>query len=214
MVICMILLFSKAKNPCKSQVTKTSFSWLRFWKRVETWWVLHLYQSCLGKWGNFNGCGCRRFVQGRNSGSTVLFRPDVQGVWQVTPHVHLYICSDRDIMDDWTCHMFITCSSEWCHALCSSVLNTYGWHFKGSLHKPTVTISPRMVWKMLVHGIVTRLLICSKLVSADTKFDIFTHFEAQFGWCSIVVMTGDKTPTCSVQRVRWRVTEHDVVIVQ
>jgi len=48
----------------------------------------------------------------------------------------------------------------------------------------------------------------------SAKFDIFTHFEAQFGWCSIVVMTDNETPTCSVQQVIWQVTEHVVVIVQ
>ena len=58
--------------------------------------------------------------------------------------------------------------------------------------------------------------ICSSgaVMSLGAKLDIFTHFEAQFGQCSIVVMTDDKTPIGSVQRVIWWVTEPKVVIVQ
>ena len=33
---------------------------------------------------------------------TVLFRPNVQGVLRMTANVHLYGCSDLDIMDDRT----------------------------------------------------------------------------------------------------------------
>jgi len=63
---------------------------------------------------------------------------------------------------------------------------------------------------------VTEHNICSSgaVMSHGAKLYIFTHFEAQFGWWSIVVMTDDKMPICSVQRVIWRVTEHMVIIVQ
>jgi len=50
---------------------------------------------------------------------------------------------------------------------------------------------------------VTEHDICSSgaVMSLGAKLDIFTHFEAQFRRCSIVVMTDDKMPIGSVQRV-------------
>jgi len=50
---------------------------------------------------------------------------------------------------------------------------------------------------------VTEHDICSSgaVTSLGAKLDIFTHFEAQFGPCSIVVMMDDKMPIGSVQRV-------------
>jgi len=81
----------------------------------------------------------------------------------------------------------------------------YGWHH--------MFIWPGVQIEILR---VTEHDICSSgaVTSLGAKLDIFTHFEAQFRRCSIVVMMDDKMPIGSVQRVIWRVTEHMVVIVQ
>ena len=76
--------------------------------------------------------------------------------------------------------------------------------------KKSLTVPTEVYSTLLPH----ERLSLYELTIFGAKFDIFTHFEAQFGWCSIVVMTDDKTPGSSVQRVIWRMTEHKVVIVQ
>jgi len=104
----------------------------------------------------------------------------------------------QDPRDSWD-------SSKETHEMLTDILYYYDHMFRGYYGWHHMFIWSGVQIEILR---VTEHDICSSgaVRSLGAKLDIFTHFEAQFGRCSIVVMTDDKMPIGSVQRVIWRVT--------